>query len=63
MIRKLKLNQDIGQYKQGSVVRVNCDNTGIPLDREWRRRVRDSHLDNCVEWVEDRPKAKKGDKS
>lgn len=36
---------------QGSVVDVPCKN-GIPTNREWRNRLKDAKIDNCVSIVE-----------
>lgn len=54
--RKLKINIDLGKHKAGSVVKVRCHDNGIPEDVYWRRRLKDSKIDQCVEWVEDKPK-------
>ncbi len=35
------------------------DNKGIPVDRFWRNRLKDSKTDNCVEVVTTRAKVKK----
>ncbi len=53
--RKLKLNVDLGEKrKKDSVVEVECDRWGMPLDHFWRQRVLDSEHDNCVEFVEEK---------
>ena len=52
MIRILKINKDVGAHKAGSTFKVQCNNDGIPLDVFWRRRLKDSATDNCVEWKE-----------
>lgn len=67
--RKLQINRDIGTHKAGSIVSVSCYDDGIPVDVYWRRRLKDSTIDQCVEWVEDAPmkpvkeNSKTGDKS
>jgi hypothetical protein len=35
----------------GDQTKVETDGQGIPLDPNWRRRIRDSHIDGCVEVV------------
>lgn len=35
------------------------DNAGIPVDRFWRNRLKDAKIDNCVEVVKPRARAKK----
>lgn len=53
--RILKLNVDLrDKGKKHSVVKVKCDQSGIPLDHFWRQRVLDSQHDNCVEFVEEK---------
>lgn len=44
----LKLNADLHGYKKGSRVKVECGTNNMPLNREWRNRVRDSASDGCV---------------
>jgi len=48
---KLKINNVKG-YRLGQVVTVQTDGDGIPLDKFWRRRLKDSKIDNCVEAVQ-----------
>lgn len=68
-IRKLKINRDLGKHKVGEVVKVRCHDSGVPEDVYWRRRLKDSTIDQCVEWDEDVPiksakkNSKTGDKS
>ncbi len=47
---KLKINSVKG-YNAGQVVTVQTDSHGIPLDKFWRRRIKDAETDNCVEAV------------
>ena len=54
MIRVLKINKDVGGHKAGSTFKVQCNDNGIPLDVFWRRRLKDSAVDNCVEWTEEK---------
>jgi hypothetical protein len=37
----------------GDVVRIETDERGTPLERHWRRRLRDSAVDGCLEVVPD----------
>jgi hypothetical protein len=65
-IKKLKINKPLGKYKAGAVVKVRCTDDGIPEDVYWRRRLKDSNIDQCVEWVKNKPATKnsnKGEKS
>jgi hypothetical protein len=47
----VKVNKDIPDYPAGSVVDVGCDDSGVPLSRFWRRRLKDSETDQCCEIV------------
>jgi len=56
---KLKLNQPMAGYEAGRTVTVQTDASGVPLEKFWRRRLRDAKIDNCVEVVKaSRRKAK-----
>jgi hypothetical protein len=58
----LKLNQDLktpkGKLAKDSIIEV-ADIDGIPIDRFWRNRIKDSTTDNCVEIVSTQTKGKK----
>jgi len=56
---KLKLNQPMAGYEAGRTVTVQTDASGVPLEKFWRRRLRDAKIDNCVEVIKSsRRKAK-----
>jgi len=38
-------------FRRDEVVGVDADDEGIPLDRFWRRRLRDAKRDGCCEVV------------
>lgn len=38
-------------YEAGYTVTIQTDSCGVPLKKFWRRRLRDSKIDNCVEVV------------
>jgi len=44
-------------YKPNEVVEV-ADAKGVPLEKFWRKRLRDAEIDNCCEIIPDK-KAKK----
>ena len=44
---KIKINTDLMNYKEGDIVDIKS-NSGVPLDRYWRRRIKDSKIDNCI---------------
>lgn len=56
---KLKLNAPLYGLAAGSVVEVQTAADGHPVDRRWRDRLRDARIDNCVEIVQSKTKAKK----
>lgn len=39
-------------------VQVDC-RQGVPIEREWRNRLRDAHIDKCVSIVKDSQKVSK----
>lgn len=43
--------------KPGKQVEIKVDAKGVPLDQHWRRRLRDSESDGCIEIVA-KPKVK-----
>ena len=53
---KLKLNCDLQKHKAGDIITIDTDENGVPLERYWRSRLKDSEIDNCVEIV--KPSAK-----
>jgi hypothetical protein len=59
---KLKLNLALNGKKSGDVVEVPCDEHGIPLEKFWRDRLKDSEIDNCVEKIDSKPKKKSDSK-
>ena len=50
-IMKLKLNTPLDGYQAGQTVAVQTDRANVPLERFWRRRIKDAEIDNCVEVV------------
>lgn len=53
---KIKINKDLPDYVAGTVVSVETDVDGIPLQRFWRDRLHDALIDNCVEILKPDPK-------
>ena len=41
----------VNGYDQGQKVNIQTDQNGIPLDRQWRKRLRDSETDGCIKLV------------
>ena len=56
MLKELKINKSIstpiGKKMKGDIISIECDANSIPLDLFWRSRVKDSAIDNCVEFIE-----------
>lgn len=54
---KLKLNQNIkfsGKvFNKDTIIEVDVDANNVPLEQFWRRRLKDSLIDNCVEVVKE----------
>jgi len=55
-ILKLKLNKSIKGFKKGKVLSLPAHRDGLPIDRFWRERLKDSELDNCCEVVKTKKK-------
>jgi hypothetical protein len=50
---KIKLNMDIAGHKKSTIIEVlDCD--GVPVDEFWRKRLKDSKIDNCIELVSEK---------
>lgn len=56
--KRLKLNTPLRGHDAGAEIRVKTDKNGTILDPYWRRRVRDSKVDGCVEFVDNKKKAR-----
>lgn len=61
---KIKINNEalaksLG-FRVGEVVDVEC-RQGVPVNKEWRNRIKDAVIDNCVTVMPDKT-TKKGDK-
>ncbi len=54
---KLKLNMPFQGFAAGREITVKADANGVPLEKFWRRRLKDAVSDNCVEIVsQEKPK-------
>jgi len=53
----LRINKRLASYEPGTIVKVRHDN-GIPHDRYWRDRIRDSEFDDCVTVIKSAEKKK-----
>lgn len=46
---KIKLNRPLRGYPAGIKMKIKTDSQGTPKDLYWRRRLKDSKTDNCIE--------------
>ena len=40
-------------YRVDEIVDVKC-RQGVPIDKEWRNRIKDSSIDGCIEIVKEK---------
>jgi len=59
-LQKLKINSVPGYT---GTITIKTDSNGVPLDKFWRNRIKESELDNCVEIVKPSAPKKKGDEA
>lgn len=55
---RLKLNAPLGGFPAGREIEIDTDNTGVPLEKYWRDRIKDSAIDHCVSIVKKTRKSK-----
>ena len=55
---KLKLNRNLALHEAGDIVDVEAVD-GIPVNIYWRKRLKDSQFDNCVEIIEEKKVVRK----
>lgn len=57
---KVLLNTPMAGYEAGREIQVQTDRKGTPIDKFWRRRIRDAATDNCLTIVKStKPKREK----
>ncbi len=60
--KTLKINKPFNykgvKFTEGQEITITVDKTDTPLDIFWRNRVKDSAIDGCVSFVEEK-KSKK----
>ena len=54
----VKILKPFGKHEVGSSVKVEVDDSNIPLDRGWRRRLADAKMDKCCEVIKQRKRKK-----
>lgn len=57
-ILKVQVNKQIGDHKPGTIINVDADKLGTPLNLIWRRRLKDAETDQCCEIVKPKTKSK-----
>lgn len=45
---KIKINAPLRGYVAETKINIKVDKNGVPLDRYWRDRLKDSKIDNCI---------------
>ena len=50
---KIKLNVALKNHGSGSIIEIETDNEGTPIDIYWCRRLKDAEIDKCVEIVKE----------
>lgn len=46
---RFKINVPLLGLPPGTVFNVECGDDGVPTDKKWRKLLKDSKLDHCVE--------------
>lgn len=57
--RKILLNKTISKYTEGTELDIRCDKNGIPLEKFWRDRLKESEKDGCITLITEKPKKSK----
>lgn len=55
---KIKLNRDLRGLRTGTEIKIKVDKEGTPLERYWRDRMKEAPIDNCIEIITTKAKAK-----
>lgn len=54
-----KSDVNLHGLEPGKRISIKVDRNGLPLDRHWRRRLKDSEIDGCVAIIEEKKAEKK----
>jgi len=60
-VKKIRINKPVAGKSVGDIVNIKTKN-GIPIDRYWRDRKKDSKIDDCISFVDGAKKPVKSDK-
>lgn len=52
----IKLNMEIDGHPVGRILRLDTDDGGVIRSKFWRKRIKDSATDKCVEILKKKPK-------
>jgi len=55
---EIKSEVPLHGFNKGQIVKVKVDRNGTPYDKNWRRRLKDSKIDGCVEIIKSPAKKK-----
>lgn len=50
---KIKLNTPLRGFPANMELNIKTDSQGTPKDAYWRRRLKDSKKDNCIEVIKE----------
>ncbi len=53
------VNKTVHGVRAGTKMTLRVDKDGVPLEKQWRRRLRDAKIDNCISLVEEKAPAEK----
>jgi len=59
---KIKIKTPFGNLKAGTSMSIDANDKGVPLEKFWRNRLRDSKVDGCIEVISDSSSKTKEDK-
>lgn len=48
----IMLNTELNGIKSGTILQLDVDSDGIPVQKYWRKRLKDSLIDNCLTVLE-----------
>lgn len=54
---KIRIDKRLGSYLPGTIIKVGHNN-GVPLNKYWRDRIKDSEFDGCVTVIQSEAKKK-----
>ena len=58
----LKIKDGMTIHGKTGEVKIRVDKSGTPIDKNWRRRIKDAEIDGCVEVVKPATKKKENKK-